>query len=74
MQPLATKALVDRLATGESIAGVLIALTALVLLGTAVEACGAYVLERTAQSSRAAHPCGAVAASADRGVGADPTG
>ncbi|MEU0248602.1 ABC transporter ATP-binding protein [Streptomyces sp. NPDC006235] len=50
LQPLATKALVDRLATGGIIAGILIALTALVLLGTAVEAFGAYVLERTAES------------------------
>ncbi|WAU83205.1 ABC transporter ATP-binding protein [Streptomyces sp. Qhu-G9] len=50
LQPLATKTLVDRLATGETIAGILIALTVLVLLGTAVEAFGAYVLERTAES------------------------
>ncbi|MFJ1733928.1 ABC transporter ATP-binding protein [Streptomyces sp. NPDC088254] len=50
LQPLATKALVDRLTTGETIAGILIALTALVVLGTAVEAFGAYVLERTAES------------------------
>ncbi|MFI6015825.1 ABC transporter ATP-binding protein [Streptomyces sp. NPDC051243] len=50
LQPLATKALVDRLASGETIAGILIALTVLVLLGTAVEAFGAYVLERTAES------------------------
>ncbi|MEU0893178.1 ABC transporter ATP-binding protein [Streptomyces massasporeus] len=50
MQPLATKTLVDRLAAGETIAGILIALTAVVVLGTAVEAFGAYVLERTAES------------------------
>ncbi|MFI8219829.1 ABC transporter ATP-binding protein [Streptomyces sp. NPDC085932] len=50
LQPLATKTLVDRLASGDTIAGILIALTALVLLGTAVEAFGAYVLERTAES------------------------
>ncbi|WP_053667945.1 ABC transporter ATP-binding protein [Streptomyces sp. NRRL B-1140] len=50
LQPLATKALVDRLASGETIAGILVALTVLVLLGTAVEAFGAYVLERTAES------------------------
>ncbi|UFR03009.1 ABC transporter ATP-binding protein/permease [Streptomyces sp. Go40/10] len=50
LQPLATKALVDRLASGETITGILIALTALVLLGTTVEAFGAYVLERTAES------------------------
>lgn len=50
LQPLATKTLVDRLASGETITGILIALTALVLLSTAVEAFGAYVLERTAES------------------------
>lgn len=50
LQPLATKTLVDRLGTGETIAGILIALTVLVVLGTAVEAFGAYVLERTAES------------------------
>ncbi|MDX3130961.1 ABC transporter ATP-binding protein [Streptomyces europaeiscabiei] len=50
LQPLATKTLVDRLATGETVAGILIALTVLVVLGTAVEAFGAYVLERTAES------------------------
>ncbi|MEU3888522.1 ABC transporter ATP-binding protein [Streptomyces sp. NPDC029041] len=50
LQPLATKALVDRLASGETITGILVALTVLVLLGTAVEAFGAYVLERTAES------------------------
>ncbi|MFJ8048357.1 ABC transporter ATP-binding protein [Streptomyces luteogriseus] len=50
LQPLATKTLVDRLATGDTIAGILIGLTALVVLGTAVEAFGACVLERTAES------------------------
>lgn len=50
LQPLATKALVDRLASGGTIAGILVALTVLVVLGTAVEAFGAYVLERTAES------------------------
>ncbi|MGC0403583.1 ABC-type multidrug transport system fused ATPase/permease subunit [Streptomyces sp. SAI-126] len=50
LQPLATKALMDRLASGDTIAGILIALTVLVVLGTAVEAFGAYVLERTAES------------------------
>ncbi|MBB6419135.1 ABC transporter ATP-binding protein [Streptomyces sp. AK010] len=50
LQPLATKTLVDRLASGETITAILIALTVLVLLGTAVEAFGAYVLERTAES------------------------
>ncbi|MER6784002.1 ABC transporter ATP-binding protein [Streptomyces sp. NPDC000658] len=50
LQPLATKTLMDRLASGGTIAGILIALTAVVVLGTAVEAFGAYVLERTAES------------------------
>ncbi|KUO06842.1 ABC transporter ATP-binding protein [Streptomyces sp. DSM 15324] len=50
LQPLATKELVDRLASGDTVAGILIALTVLVVLGTAVEAFGAYVLERTAES------------------------
>ncbi|MFJ4559990.1 ABC transporter ATP-binding protein [Streptomyces massasporeus] len=50
LQPLATKALVDRLASGDTVAGILIALTVLVVLGTAVEAFGVYVLERTAES------------------------
>jgi ATP-binding cassette subfamily C protein len=50
LQPLATKTLVDRLASGGTVAGILIALTVLVVLGTAVEAFGAYVLERTAES------------------------
>ncbi|NUR43497.1 MAG: ABC transporter ATP-binding protein [Streptomyces sp.] len=50
LQPLATKALVDRLASGGTIAGILVALTAVVVLGTAIEAFGAYVLERTAES------------------------
>jgi ABC-type multidrug transport system fused ATPase/permease subunit len=50
LQPLATKALVDRLASGDTITGILLALTALVVLGTVVDALGAYVLERTAES------------------------
>ncbi|MEH0449330.1 ABC transporter ATP-binding protein [Streptomyces sp. B21-102] len=50
LQPLATKALVDRMASGGTIAGILIGLTVLVVLGAAVEAFGAYVLERTAES------------------------
>ncbi|WP_030231106.1 ABC transporter ATP-binding protein [Streptomyces sp. NRRL S-455] len=50
LQPLATKALVDRMASGGTIAGILIGLTVLVVVGTAVEAFGAYVLERTAES------------------------
>ena len=49
-QPLAAKALVDRLGGDESIAGILVVLTALVVLGTAIESVGAYVLERTAES------------------------
>lgn len=55
LQPLATKTLVDRLATGETIAGILIALTALVVLGTAVEAFGAYV-STTGRECRFTHP------------------
>lgn len=50
LQPLAAKALVDRLGAGESIDGILLVLTALVVLGTVVHAFGAYVLERTAES------------------------
>ncbi|MGA4845035.1 ABC transporter ATP-binding protein [Streptomyces sp. G5(2025)] len=49
-QPLAAKALVDRLGADDSIAGILVLLTALVVLGTAIESVGAYVLERTAES------------------------
>ncbi|MFJ9699235.1 ABC transporter ATP-binding protein [Streptomyces fradiae] len=49
-QPLAAKALVERLGREESITGVLLALTALVVAGTAVQAVGSYVLERTAES------------------------
>ncbi|XVV00694.1 ABC transporter ATP-binding protein [Actinosynnema sp. CA-248983] len=50
LQPLATKALVDRLAAGGTIAAIVLTLTALVVLSTAVEALGAFVLERTAES------------------------
>ncbi|TLQ46456.1 ABC transporter ATP-binding protein [Streptomyces marianii] len=50
LQPLAAKSLVDRLGAGESINGILLVLTALVVLGTAIHAFGAYVLERTAES------------------------
>lgn len=50
LQPLATKALVDRLSFGGTIGTVLLTLTVLVLLGTAAEAFGAYMLERTAES------------------------
>ncbi|MCX4822559.1 ABC transporter ATP-binding protein/permease [Streptomyces sp. NBC_01142] len=49
-QPLAAKTLVDRLGEDASIAGILVLLTALVVLGTAIESVGAYVLERTAES------------------------
>ncbi|WP_199843719.1 ABC transporter ATP-binding protein [Streptomyces formicae] len=49
-QPLAAKSLVERLGTDESITGILLLLTGLVLLGTAIESVGAYVLERTAES------------------------
>ncbi|SDK05412.1 ATP-binding cassette, subfamily C [Streptomyces indicus] len=49
-QPLAAKALVDRLGGDESIVGILILLTVLVVAGTAIESVGAYVLERTAES------------------------
>ncbi|MFB7936608.1 ABC transporter ATP-binding protein [Streptomyces sp. NPDC056049] len=49
-QPLAAKALVDRLGHDEPIATILLVLTALVVFGTAVEALGSYVLERTAES------------------------
>ncbi|QNP75291.1 ABC transporter ATP-binding protein [Streptomyces roseirectus] len=50
LQPLATKALVDRLSSGGTIATIVLALTVLVLLSTVAEAFGAYVLERTAES------------------------
>ncbi|MFF5973448.1 ABC transporter ATP-binding protein [Streptomyces sp. NPDC012769] len=50
LQPLATKALVDRLSSGGTLAAILLALTVLVLLSTVAEAFGAYVLERTAES------------------------
>ncbi|MEV0324533.1 ABC transporter ATP-binding protein [Streptomyces sp. NPDC050658] len=49
-QPLAAKSLVDRLGGDDSIAGILVLLTALVVLGTAIESFGAYILERTAES------------------------
>jgi ATP-binding cassette subfamily C protein len=50
LQPLAAKALVDRLGGDDSIAGMLLLLTALVVLGSAMQSVGAYVLERTAES------------------------
>ncbi len=49
-QPLAAKALVDRLGDDESITAILVLLTGLVVVGTAIEAVGAYILERTAES------------------------
>ncbi|MFE3018410.1 ABC transporter ATP-binding protein [Streptomyces sp. NPDC059256] len=49
-QPLAAKSLVDRLGNDESITGILLLLTSLVIIGTAIEAVGAYILERTAES------------------------
>lgn len=49
-QPLAAKSLVGRLGEDEPVAGVLLLLTALVVLGTAIESVGAYILERTAES------------------------
>ncbi|WP_434588677.1 ABC transporter ATP-binding protein [Streptomyces sp. A5-4] len=49
-QPLAAKALVERLGDDESITGILVLLTALVVLGTAIESVGSYILERTAES------------------------
>ncbi|WP_369214294.1 ABC transporter ATP-binding protein [Streptomyces flavofungini] len=49
-QPLAAKELVDRLGGDGSVAGILLLLTALVILGTAIESVGAYILERTAES------------------------
>ncbi|WP_435897309.1 ABC transporter ATP-binding protein [Streptomyces tsukubensis] len=49
-QPLAAKSLVDRLGGDDAIGGVLIVLTALVLVGTAINSVGAYILDRTAES------------------------
>ncbi|WP_066943687.1 ABC transporter ATP-binding protein [Streptomyces lushanensis] len=49
-QPLAAKALVDRLGDDGSITGILLLLTALVVAGTAIEAVASYLLERTAES------------------------
>ncbi|MFJ1746683.1 ABC transporter ATP-binding protein [Streptomyces sp. NPDC088116] len=49
-QPLAAKALVDRLGGDGSITGILLLLTGLVLFGTAIEAVASYLLERTAES------------------------
>lgn len=49
-QPLAAKTLVERLGRDESITGVLLGLTALVVAGAVVQATGSYLLERTAES------------------------
>ncbi|OEJ96560.1 ABC transporter ATP-binding protein [Streptomyces thermolilacinus] len=49
-QPLAAKTLVERLGRAESITGVLLGLTALVVAGAVVQATGSYLLERTAES------------------------
>ncbi|MFJ3856406.1 ABC transporter ATP-binding protein [Streptomyces sp. NPDC090085] len=49
-QPLAAKELVERLGREEPFTAILVTLTALVVIGTAIEAVGAYVLERTAES------------------------
>ncbi|WP_443052601.1 ABC transporter ATP-binding protein [Streptomyces sp. JV176] len=49
-QPLAARELVDRLGGDSSITGILLVLTALVVFGTAIEAVGSYLLERTAES------------------------
>ncbi|RST19408.1 ABC transporter ATP-binding protein [Streptomyces sp. WAC05374] len=50
LQPLAARALVERLGQDEPVGRILLVLTALVVLGTAIESVGAYVLERTAES------------------------
>ncbi len=49
-QPMAAKVLVERLGEGDPITMLLVLLTVLVLAGTAADALGAYVLERTAES------------------------
>ncbi|QFR93204.1 ABC transporter ATP-binding protein [Streptomyces tsukubensis] len=49
-QPMAARALVDRLGQDSPITAILLTLTALVLAGTAIEALGSFVLERTAES------------------------
>nr|WP_050514693.1 ABC transporter ATP-binding protein [Streptomyces rimosus] len=50
VQPLAAKALVERLGGSGSITMLLVLLTALVVAGAVAESVGAYVLERTAES------------------------
>ncbi|QCX81705.1 Multidrug resistance ABC transporter ATP-binding/permease protein BmrA [Streptomyces sp. YIM 121038] len=49
-QPVAIEELVNRLSDDESISSILILLTGLLVIGTAVESVGSYILERTAQS------------------------
>lgn len=49
-QPLAAKALVDRLGTGESITALLALLVGLALAGAAIAMAGDYLLERAAES------------------------
>ncbi|MFD9904853.1 ABC transporter ATP-binding protein [Streptomyces sp. NPDC059063] len=49
-QPVAIETLLDRLSDDESITSVLVLLTGLLVIGTAVESIGSYILERTAQS------------------------
>ncbi|PWK82758.1 ABC-type multidrug transport system fused ATPase/permease subunit [Lentzea atacamensis] len=49
-QPLAAKALVDRLGTGDAITGLLALLVGLALAGAAIAMAGDYLLERAAES------------------------
>ncbi|GGR90685.1 putative ABC transporter ATP-binding protein [Streptomyces aureoverticillatus] len=49
-QPVAIEQLVTRLSDDESIASILILLSGLLVIGTAVDSLGSYILERTAQS------------------------
>ncbi|MFH8793568.1 ABC transporter ATP-binding protein [Streptomyces sp. NPDC017941] len=49
-QPVAVEALVNRLSDDESVTSILVFLTCLLVIGTAVESVGSYILERTAQS------------------------
>lgn len=49
-QPVAVEQLVSRLQDDESITSILALLTGLLVIGTAVESVGSYILERTAQS------------------------
>ncbi|MGW3960076.1 ABC transporter ATP-binding protein [Amycolatopsis sp. NPDC005003] len=49
-QPLAAKALVDKLGTGNAITGLLVLLVGLALAGAAVAMAGDYLLERAAES------------------------